>query len=193
MSNVLMFARGKRHTVLTRAIWKEGADQIDPAFPLGIDRRAFKWWTGKGLYHIGHFYLLRGPLTLPHCIANLEMPSPNGLVFFKIANFLRTLQFSTEPSSLTAYEQWCTKDKGSRGGISMAYASLLTSPLQHLYMLAWERDLDFSLEPETWYSTLQVFYKGILNISLIEAGIKAVVLGTYSPGQDVPIYISRLF
>lgn len=130
----------------------------NPAFPLGLDIGAFKWWTDKGLYGIGHFYTHRGPLTLSHCTANLQMPPSS----------------SAKPPSLMANEQGCTKDQGSRGGISMAYASLLTSPLKHPYMLAWERDLDFTLKLETWYFRLQVSYKGILSVSLIEAGIKVL-------------------
>lgn len=66
----------------------------------------------------------------------------------------------TRSSLLTAYKHWCTRDQGSRDDISMAYASLLASPSKHPYMLAWERDLDFELDPEYWYSVLRVSFIG---------------------------------
>lgn len=28
----------------------------NPTFPPGLEIRAFKWWTDKGLYYIGHFF-----------------------------------------------------------------------------------------------------------------------------------------
>lgn len=44
-------------------------------------------------------------------------------------------------------------------------------------MLAWDRDLDCAIEPESWYTPLQICFKGILNVSLVEESLK--VLNTW--------------
>lgn len=100
----------------------------NPDFPPGMDIKAFRWWTDKSLYCIGHFFTHRGPLTLSHCSSVLEMPPTERFSFYQIANFLRSIWPSGKPPTLTAYEQWCTKHQGSRGGISMLYESLLSPP-----------------------------------------------------------------
>lgn len=70
----------------------------------------------------------------------------------------------------------------------MAYASLLASPPKHPYMLAWERDLDIDLESE--YSRLQIAYKGILNVSLIEASVKVLTRWYLVPTHLAKMYLS---
>lgn len=56
----------------------------------------------------------------------------------------------------------------------MVYKSLLTPPQIKPYILAWETDPNCEEKPKSWSSRLQVSYKGILNVSLIEASLKVL-------------------
>lgn len=73
-------------------------------------------------------------------------------------------------------------------GISMLYESLLSPPQKQPYMLAWERDLDCAEDLESWCPRLQVSYKGILNISLIEASLKVL-----TRWYIVPTRLTRMY
>lgn len=60
------------------------------------------------------------------------------------------------------------------GGISLIYAALAEPLGKASYMLNWERDLDIELDLDTWHSHFASAYKGMLNISLIEANLKVI-------------------
>lgn len=60
----------------------------------------------------------------------------------------------------------------------MVYGSLLTPVQKQPYMLAQERDLNDEVDPDSWASRLQISYKDVLNISLIETSLK-VMTGWY--------------
>lgn len=70
----------------------------------------------------------------------------------------------------------------------MLYESLLSPPQKQPYMLTWERDLDCAEDLESWCPRLQVSYKGILNISLIEASLKVL-----TRWYIVPTRLTRMY
>lgn len=59
-------------------------------------------------------------------------------------------------------------------------------------MMALERDLDFELYPESWFFGLWVSFKGILNISLLEASIKVLTRWYLVPTRLARMYLSIL-
>lgn len=60
-------------------------------FPLGVNIQAFRWWTDKGLYRIGHFLSPAGHLTLSHCRKKLDMPETEVFRFSQISHFLNSI------------------------------------------------------------------------------------------------------
>lgn len=78
----------------------------------------------------------------------------------------------------------------SRGGISIIYSSLATSGRKTKFMLEWERDLQESWDLEHWHKTFFRSFKGILNISLIEASLKVITRWYLTPSRLSLMYPS---
>lgn len=60
-------------------------------FPPELNIQAFRWWTDKGLYRIGHFLTKTGPLTLSYCKHKLDMPNMEQFRFTQISHFLNAI------------------------------------------------------------------------------------------------------
>lgn len=161
----------------------------NPHFPPGQDIRAFQWWTNKGLFRIGHFLSLMGPLTADHCSRNLEMPPSERFHLHQIRHFILSL-WTTKPKTLhiTAYEQWCSGVMDQRGGISKIYASLTENIEKPSYAMGWEQDLQVSWNENMWFSKFQKAFKGISNVALIEANAKII-----KHWYNVPLRVAKIF
>lgn len=61
-----------------------------------------------------------------------------------------------------------------RGGISLIYSALADPSEKVPYMLKWESDLDIEWDLDTWNFQVAKVFKGILNVSLVEANLKVV-------------------
>lgn len=60
----------------------------NPDFPPGMDIRAFKWWTDKGLYHNGVLFYLSRPL-LSQSSTKLDMPPSERFCFYQMAQRMK--------------------------------------------------------------------------------------------------------
>lgn len=135
-----------------------------------------------------HFINSSGPLSFSYCVSKLEMPLSEKFRFTQISHFLNSI-WVTKPRPLivTPYEQWCTKVLEIRGGISLIFLALAETTDKASYMLGWERDLDFNWDINTWHLCFKHSFKGIQNISLIEANLKVFPAGTWyrSPCKNI--------
>lgn len=61
-----------------------------------------------------------------------------------------------------------------RGGRSLIYAALVENLDKPSYALNWEQDVEVSWEAETWFSTFQQAFKGMVNTTLMEANLKII-------------------
>lgn len=62
-----------------------------------------------------------------------------------------------------------------RGCISLMIYSALAEPIEKTsYMMSWERDLEIEWDLNTWHFCFSRSFKGIHNISLIEANLKVM-------------------
>lgn len=75
-----------------------------------------------------------------------------------------------------------------RGGISLIYSSLACKENIPPYARAWEMDTGHSWDQNVWSQVFQHSYKGILNISLIEANVKLLTRWHYIPSRLAMIY-----
>lgn len=112
-------------------------------FPPGVNIKAFKWWTDKGLYRIGHFFTTTGPITLTYCQNTLEKPDSEKFRFTQISHFLHSIWRNNLNSlSITPYEHWCANIQDQKGGISLIYSALMTKSDKPVYTKSWEEETD---------------------------------------------------
>lgn len=103
------------------------------------------------------------------------MPATEKFCFHQITHFLHSiLSRESLPLTVTPYEQWCSTAMDMGGGISLICSALAESVEKASYMQSWERDLGLDWDLDTWHSRFSSAYKGILNISLIEADLKVL-------------------
>lgn len=75
-------------------------------------------------------------------------------------------------------------------GISVIYLSLTLPMDKSSYMTTWEADFQYQWDLETWQAACAKSFKGILNISLIEASLKVLTRLYLTPTRLVSIYPS---
>lgn len=79
-----------------------------------------------------------------------------------------------------------------RGGISLIYAALAETSKKPSYALSWEWDVEISWEADTSYRLFQWSFKGIVNVSLIEARVKLITHWSRVPSCLAKIYLGSL-
>lgn len=77
-----------------------------------------------------------------------------------------------------------------RGGISRIYSSLAMDSRKTPYMLAWEADLQLTWDLDTWHKAMGSSFRGILNISLVEANLKVFTRWYLTPTRLSAMYPS---
>lgn len=82
------------------------------------------------------------------------------------------------------------KSHGNERGISLIYLALAESMEKTSYMLGWERDLDFEWDLDTWLLCFIRSFKGLHNISLIEANLKVISHWYMVPTRLAKIYLA---
>lgn len=103
------------------------------------------------------------------------MPTSERFCLHQVTHFLHSiLPWESAPLTDTPCEQWCSAGRDTRGGISMIYSALAELIEKTSYIQSWERDLGFNWDLDTWHSRFSSAFKGILNISLIEADLKVM-------------------
>lgn len=150
-----------------------------------MDIGAFKWWKDKGFYRIGHFFTHRGPFTLSHCSSVLKMPNLEKFSFLQISLFLHSIWPAGEATSLTTYNIGALEIRALERASPQC---MLTPPQKHPYMLAWEKDLNSNENLDSWSARLQVAYKGIINVSLVDTGLKLVTRWYLVPNRLARMY-----
>lgn len=75
-----------------------------------------------------------------------------------------------------------------RGGISRIYASLIENTKKPSYALGWKQDFNVSWDTKTWNSKFQKAFKGITNVSLIEANAKILTRWYNIPLRNAKIF-----
>lgn len=117
------------------------------------------------------------------------MPDSEKFRLSQIRNFLHTLWTDkSDPPKLTLYEQWCSGNMDQRGGISIINSSLADKANTPAYAQSWETDLEIQLHPDKWIQAFCISYKGIQNISLIEASVTVFMRWYYVPARLSKIY-----
>lgn len=161
----------------------------NPRFSPGMDIKSFHWWLDKGMYRIGHYFSLSGLISMKHCVEKL--PDSEKFRFLQISHFLSTLRKNNStPPEFTQYERWCGQALEQKGGISILYTSLLEPTAKFPYMEAWERDLQETWGLEEWHKRGTRAFKGILNISLIEANLKVLMRWYLVPSRLALMFAS---
>lgn len=122
-----------------------------------------------------------GPLSVSYCISKLEMPSTEKFRHSQISPFLHSIwNNKPDPPRITSYERWCSEIWDQRGGISI-YSSPVDVGDKPAYTWSWELDLEEEWELDTWHQCFQRSFKGVINVSLIEAMWKLSHTGTLCP------------
>lgn len=161
----------------------------NPLFPLEQDIKAFQWWLDKGLYRIGHFVNLTGPLTFAHCTSKLDMPETERFRLQQISHFIRSLRFSIhKPLSITECELWCGQAMEQRGGVTVIFQALARAVSKTLFMREWETDLQQEWTLTEWHRASVAASKGIINIALVEANLKILMRWYMVPTRIAKIY-----
>lgn len=75
-----------------------------------------------------------------------------------------------------------------RGGISLIYSALADPSEKVPYMLKWESDLDIEWDLDTWNFQVAKVFKGILNVSLVEANLKVVTRWYLVPTRQIKLF-----
>lgn len=119
------------------------------------------------------------------------MPNTENYRFSQISSFLHKI-WTTKPTPpiFSDCELRCWQAMDKRGGISVIYRSLSAVQLKTTYMLAWEKDLSSEWSLEAWQKTCFQSFKGILNISLIEANLKVITRWYMVSSKIAQIYPS---
>lgn len=147
----------------------------NPQFLPGMDIKSFQLWLDKGMYRIGHYLSVAGPLILKHCINKLELPISERFRFQQISHFLSSIwKNKSAPPECTYYEHWCRQAKEQKGVISIIYTALSKPSSKFPYMEAWESDLQVTWDLEDWHQAISRAFKGKTNVSLVEANLKVI-------------------
>lgn len=147
--------------------------------------------TTQGPFRIGHFFISTGPITLGYIV---EIKSEEFRLSW-IRHFLNSIwSAKNEPPKATPYGQWCSNTMAQRRGILLIYSSLTCKDDIPSYTRAWEMDTGHTWDQSIWSQVFQKAscktrsYKGILNISLIEANVKLLTIWYYVPSRLATIY-----
>ena len=109
--------------------------------------------------------------------------------YSQIYHFVSSLwKNKSSPPIFTRYEQWCSQKAEQRGGISIIYTSLSEPTSKFSYMEAWERDLQETWDLEEWHKVGTRAFKGLVNISLIEANLKVIMRWYLVPSRVAAMF-----
>lgn len=115
---------------------------------------------------------------------NLDLPNSERFRFQQLSHFLHSIWTTKpEPPQFTPYEQWCGQLLEQRRGISIIYLSLAMYGRKAPFMLEWEEDTQESWDLDSWHRAFFRSFKGILNISLIEASLKVITRWYMTPSR----------
>lgn len=91
-------------------------------------------------------------------------------------HFLHCIWISKPDSPrITTYERWCSGISDQRGGFSSIYSLLVEAGDKHAYARSWELDLEGEWDVDTCHHCLQRSFKGVINVSVIEANVKIIL------------------
>lgn len=95
-----------------------------------------------------------------------------GILFLASRGASLSILASEKVSDITT---WCPEILAQRGDISIMYSSLAEATDKPAYARSWKQDLEEEWDLDTWHQCFQCSFKGVINVSLIEANIKILL------------------
>uniref|UniRef100_A0A6I8Q4E7 Reverse transcriptase domain-containing protein n=1 Tax=Xenopus tropicalis TaxID=8364 RepID=A0A6I8Q4E7_XENTR len=149
----------------------------NPEFPPGLEGKPFQWCENRGVKFIKQVYGLTGPLKWERFQQQYAAPQAEIFRYLQVLHYLKSKhnESNTPPSSYL--EIICISYPYSRGVLSKLYQILLEaySPPNLPYMKAWEGDLGYPLNEDTWIKVWDSTAHSSINTSLPEAGYKVLL------------------